>query len=188
MCKKDCDTADDPTCDAAGAIYSTDLYATPALCCAAKLSWINPDTCATASTGGATTSPTGTSDWYADFSVSSRCVMDCVADAGSPACGGVVGTTGGVSFYDTVEDCCTNKFGWYNQVLCQQLSLVGMGNVAVTNLWYVGNGATSCVQDCPEGAAAPTCAGNPASLGEDMYATPALCCAAKLNWIDEDLC
>lgn len=188
VCNKDCapSSTSDPAC-AALSESSVNLYDTSLECCNSKLNWIDSSTCDSVSTSGAAAAATGSNKWYADFSSSKRCVMDCKDDNTNPACGGVVGNTAGVSFFDDVVACCSNKFSWYQKDLCKSLSEVGPGQDARTDLWYVKYGSNMCVQDCPTGGDV-SCGGNPSSFSEPMYTTAALCCAAKLNWLNQKQC
>lgn len=187
-CKKDCGTSD-PACKQLES--STQLYASAADCCSAKLGWIDSSTCATISTtGAAIATSTGTSKWYADYANTKRCVLDCAASSTSPNCGGVVANTAGVSLYDNAKECCNQKFGWYDEDLCEKLSENGGDEAASsTGKWYVKVYADeACVQDCAEAANAATCGGLPSSWGEVMFATAEACCTSKLGWVDKDSC
>eukprot|EP00579_Thalassiosira_antarctica_P012236 CAMPEP_0201921378 /NCGR_PEP_ID=MMETSP0903-20130614/9718_1 /ASSEMBLY_ACC=CAM_ASM_000552 /TAXON_ID=420261 /ORGANISM="Thalassiosira antarctica, Strain CCMP982" /LENGTH=702 /DNA_ID=CAMNT_0048458327 /DNA_START=84 /DNA_END=2192 /DNA_ORIENTATION=+ len=188
VCNKDCDSAStDAACADLSDGSSVNLYDTSLECCNSKLNWIDSSTCDTVSTSGAAAASTGTNKWYADFSSSKRCVMDCAKGSENPACGGIVANSAGESFYPDVVQCCSKKFQWYQKDLCKALSEVGAGQDAATNLWYVKYGSNMCVQDCPTGGAV-SCGGNPSSFSEPMYTTAALCCAAKLNWLNQDQC
>ncbi len=52
MCKKDCTDGTDPACDGRPDDTTTPMFATADLCCAAKLNWIDKDTCVTSSNTG----------------------------------------------------------------------------------------------------------------------------------------
>jgi len=187
-CKKDCGSSD-PACGKLDA--TTQLYATAADCCSAKLGWIDSDTCATISTTGVeAAASTGTLKWYADYASTKRCVTDCPSSGSSSTCGGVVANTAGVSFYDNAKECCDQKFGWYDEDLCEKLSENG-GNEAAsaTGKWYVKVYADeACVQDCAEASNADTCGGLPSSWGEPMFDSAEKCCTSKLGWVDKDSC
>lgn len=110
-CVKDCTTSEDPTCqDLGNNGQSIDLYSVGAQCCSAKLSWNDNDSCAQASLAGSAAEATGTNKWYADYASRKRCVVDCPTTDENPNSGGVA-SGGGVSKYDTVAQCCEEKFG-----------------------------------------------------------------------------
>lgn len=193
-CVKDCDTADpacDSTLDTKSNAASIKLYDDAASCCAnGGLAWLG-DSCKTSSISGVSAADlplTGNGNWYGSYSQSvMRCVTNCKATAGT-ACGGIVRTGPGTgnTDYTTVKECCSSKFNWYNQDLCEVIS-TGAG-VGSTSLYYVKNYEDkACVQDCPDGLGV-TCGGNPKNKGEKMFKTPEACCADKLDWIDADAC
>jgi hypothetical protein len=144
--------------------------------------------CETASTTGVAASdidPTGTGKWYADYSTTpALCVTDCPESSGTP-CGGVAPRNAGVTLYDDPATCCSGKFGWYQQDLCEVLSAnAGNGH---TQLWYADQGAGVCMQDC-DTAGAASCGGNPTDFSQPMFADATACCKAKLGWINENTC
>mmetsp|Transcript_35828 Transcript_35828/g.76501 ORF Transcript_35828/g.76501 Transcript_35828/m.76501 type:complete len:691 (+) Transcript_35828:139-2211(+) len=187
VCFKDCATSSgDPACaDIEGGNKhgpSTPLYASESICCETKLGWLDKDSCETASVSGAALSSsvaaaTGTLKWYADYSSAKRCVMDCPKSSSTP-CNGVVDTS--VSKYDSVDVCCSTRFGWYQKDLCKAIS-EGAGTGS-TGKWYVDYQNEACVQDCAEGGGV-ACAGNPESFSEPLYDNAKACCSAKLGYV-----
>ena len=50
---------------------------------------------------------------------------------------------------------------------------------------------SACQQDCDPAAGSPpnpACHGTPDDISTTLFATPEACCAAKLGWIDDDVC
>lgn len=185
-CVRDCTTSA-THCDS-GLTASDTLFDTSTACCAAKLGSVDSDSCVSVSESGvANATATGTSKWYADYSSSRRCVVDCPTNSGNPTCGGTVSTGAGVSFYDTVEQCCSEKFQWYQSDLCKVISEAGTVGNGHTNLWYAKQSDNVCVQDCASSGGV-SCEGNPSSFSEPLYDTAAACCSAKLGWLNQDRC
>lgn len=184
-CKKDCATASaSPECK--GLSQNAPLYDSAALCCAGEFSWKASATCTAAAINGTAAVETGTSEWYAIFGSANRCVTDCaVKDGGT--CNGIISVGSGVTTYSDAKSCCSAKFSWQNQDLCNALS-VGSGT-GYTNQWYVTTASDGnyCVQDCATSGAG-TCAGNPSDLGTPMYASAATCCSTKLPWVEKATC
>jgi hypothetical protein len=73
------------------------------LCCQTALSWVRLNICEANSAGE---TPTGTSEWYIDWSLE-KCVQDCPVSQNSD-CGGLASPW--QTLYATEEACCENTF------------------------------------------------------------------------------
>jgi hypothetical protein len=182
-CAKDCDSAD-AACEPLSA--NAVLHDTAAACCSAHLGSVDSDACEQASTDGVASGDaqvTGTGKFYADYGSVQRCVADC--DSGSGAnCGGVAPRNAGVTLFDTAKECCSQKFGWYQQDLCEVLTeSAGEGH---TDLWYADQGKGVCYKDC-DGSDA-SCNGHPSDYSQALYTDAEKCCTSKLGWINKDTC
>ena len=175
-CVKDCATS---TTGCGGIIEdsATSLYSTAAACCAAKLSYINAGVCETTSSGGTIS---GSSKWYVDYQ-NQKCVKDC--PVGGTACGGLADSW--VTLYADAAACCAAKFSYVPSGICQAKSSA-TGAYNGTGKFYVDYQNNKCVQDC----ATPTagCGGIIADTSTALYADAAACCAAKLSYVDADVC
>ena len=175
-CVQDCATS---TAGCGGIIEdsATSLYASAAACCAAKLSYLNAGICETTSSGGTIS---GSSKWYVDYE-NQKCVKDCPADGAM--CGGLADSW--VTLYADESACCAAKFSYIPAGICQAKSLAS-GTYAGTSKWYVDYQNNKCVQDC----ATPTagCGGIIEDTSTALYADAAACCAAKLSYVDADVC
>ena len=60
--------------------------------------------------------------WWADYNGSQRCVRNCPKSMGI-TCGGYAPTN--VMIWDTADDCCMNRYNWYQQDLCLVLAESG---------------------------------------------------------------
>jgi len=151
-CKKDCTVGSgspvDPACNGRPDDTSTPMYPTADLCCAAKLNWIDKDTCVTSSTTGVdptdSDSP-GKGEWRKNSSWSA-CVLDCTAgdtiEAGDPIigtdplgtgtafaegdtypeeCDGVISDSSAVFYDASVENCC-KSINWVQEETCVSIS------------------------------------------------------------------
>jgi len=184
-CAQDCSTSN-PACDllTANAI----LHETAEACCAAHLGSVDADQCETSSETGvaaADATPTATGEFYADYSITpALCVRDCES-SGGVGCGGLYPRNAGVTSYDDAEDCCKNKFGWYQLDLCTVLS--NSAGASHTDLWYADQGDGVCHKDCDD-SGNPSCGGTPTDFSQPMYDSAEECCREKLGWINEDTC
>jgi hypothetical protein len=177
-CAKDCPEAADSPCGGTPSNLWLQLFEDAEACCTNKVGWA-ADYCIASSNNIA---PTGTGKFYADYK-SRTCKKDCEVDDASPECGGILANTVGEALFEDVDDCCKAKFGWVDTDLCARLS-VGEH----TSLFYVDYQDNSCKQDCPTGTADTNCGGIPPDMSVQLFQTAETCCAAKLSYINQDLC
>jgi len=83
ICQQDCPEEGMGACGGLATPWDQ-LYASAAVCCAEKLSWITPSTCEAQSS---LATAVGTSRWYVDW-VLEKCVKDC-SDSSDASCGGL---------------------------------------------------------------------------------------------------
>ncbi|KAL3804075.1 hypothetical protein HJC23_006466 [Cyclotella cryptica] len=140
-----------------------------------------PDATVDASNGVVAGNSTGTDKFYPLFT-DRLCKKDCPS-GDSFECAGVLGDTVGMSLFDTVEECCTEAFGWIDVTLCTALSAN-----TTTDLFYVSIPDEACKKHCPVDPATFECGGTPQDLATALFETVDECCAAKLPHIDEALC
>lgn len=178
MCHKDC-VGTAGSCKGTPTDLSQEMYATAEACCAAKLSWINKDTCKTKSENGANAPNVGTNQWFVNWQTNT-CDKDCKTGDGA-GCRGVSDGKS-VTMHPTVAACCTAHFAGINGDLCAARA---NGN-AHTNKFYPNQGDAKCYQDCA-GSTAP-CKGSPTDLYVKMYDTMATCCSTSISWADAASC
>lgn len=149
VCKKDCTVdSNNPECNGRPDDTTTPMYATADLCCAAKLNWIDKDTCVTSSESGVdptdSDSP-GKGEWRKNSSWSA-CVLDCTSgntieatdpivgtdpldlgqnyvdqDTYPDECDGVISDSSAVFYGESVENCC-KSINWVQEETCASLS------------------------------------------------------------------
>ena len=162
------------------------LYDDEVDCCAGQLGWVDKDRCATVSLGGVLT---GSNLWYVDYE-GKQCVQDCTdaAEAGCDNPGGLA--DGSETLYADAEKCCEGKLGYLNAGLCEYTSSAVAIAYTGSLDYYVDYENNRCVQDCADDTA--TDCVTPGGFVEDtstmLYADAALCCAAKLGYMNKDLC
>lgn len=185
VCKKDCaaNATDHPECTPLDDRLAT-LFDDAESCCAGKLGWIDSTSCVTVSTTGKEVVTNGTDKYYADYANSPpRCAKDCeVVEGGDPECGGIIANSAGVQFFNDTATCCSAKFSWMDNGLCQAIT-----TGASTGLWWVDYHSNSCRQDCPAVDNSP-CGGSPPDLSMELFDDPMSCCSVKLGWVQAANC
>ena len=166
-CVQDCDSAT-PGCGGIIEHPGTTLYADALACCAAKLSYIDVDLCASNSDP----TSTGTGKFYVDFQ-NSVCLED--SDTG-------IRTNASVVLYDTLPECCSRALSWVNSAFCESRS----NGTGYSSQWFVNYENEVCVQDCDPADGTPCSALNDSSA--TLYATALDCCQERLSWIDSSNC
>jgi len=187
-CVQDCNAVEaavpEPWCGTITNV-ATKTYASITECCSKQLSWIDSARCNATSLGGTIV---GSAEWYvADYSTG-KCVQDCDAVGTPVTClqpGGLAESS--TELFADAEACCESRLSYLNVGLCNATS--NGATYTGSEEWIVDYENTRCVQDCDTTTA--TCV-LPGGIIEDSstktYADAAACCAAKLSYLDTDLC
>lgn len=182
-CVTDCPKSTaSPSCNPADLGTTKDMYDTAESCCSAKLGWVDQEACKSKSTNGADAPVVGTNKYHANFSNGSKgqCGKDCKEDSADPGCTGIVSGSEWVdTLYDTAAGCCSAKYNWVNQKLCEMKS-EGTNN-GHTNWFYPKISDNICVQDCAKGSS-DKCDGAPTDMSIPMYESIESCCSTSIGW------
>ena len=182
-CTKDCAPGGplDGNNDCGGIIEDAwiDLYDTTHECCQQKISWQDPDLCASQSDP----SSAGTTKFFVIYE-EEKCGQDCDAAGGLPCVGRPQVLS--VQLFDSAADCCSAMLPWLDLDSCLSVTNgvpISPPALAGSGEWYVDWAINKCVKDCV--GAAPC--GGLKDGWEFGHASVDTCCA-MISWVPRSSC
>lgn len=150
------------------------VHETPAECCDAHLSYLDPAFCLDNSKA----TSTGTGLYFSDYA------GYCVKDTDDASCASPEkckrATASDKPLFDSVQSCCSTAHQSNNQELCTTRS-VG----TYTNMWFA---SFLCMEDCdPLNSGGSLACGDVPSMSVGLYPDVAGCCNAKLSYFEGGL-